>query len=318
MKRRVVVTIGLCLASAAVWAEDSGRIGGPVLGYVVDLAKSGVRPLLGTPGAAVVGDVLPLGFDAAAAEIPPGQQYVLAVAAERGELRLVKPGDEKFRVIADAAPGAARILFSPGGGTAALYYTSGPRVDILRGLPDAPVVGGSVDLAFLGSEPSALAISDDGTLAAATATALYSIERGGDPKPLPVTGNVSLLAFAPGRGDLYIADKEDNTVSVVRDGEFRVLAGAAEGIAGPVGMAVSAGGDRVFVANRDTNNVAVIKDGSVELNWCHCEVSGLQPLSGIARYLLTPVSAKPAWLLDAGGPEAGFWFVPTASGGDPQ
>ena len=307
--------IGLWLTAPLLCLAQSGSVEGPVLGFVLDAPTSSMRPLLGIPGAATTGGSLPLGFDFTAAEVSPRQDYVLAVASG-GEIRLVRlRGEIRATPVANASPGADRLVLSPSGSAAALYHSGGP-LEILTGLPDSPKLAANLDLAALPGAPGLLAVADDGVAVAAVqladGQALFLLGAGRDPQPLPAYIAVSLAVFGGSTHDLYLAGRERNALAVIRDvtGDpaFQVLAGSSDGIAGPVGLAITPDNRRAFVANADNGTVVVWGAGPTISVPCQCEVTGLQALNGAALFRLTDISASPVWLLDGGGPDVRLWF----------
>ena len=152
-----------CSALCPALAQDPQRVGGPVVGFVLDKAE-GVRPILGIPGAATLGQpVLPAaGFDSIV--LSPQRDYALALT--EGEQRLVLLRSLSVSPAAarlDVPPGASRIVLSPAGDAAALYYRDARRVEVLTGLPDSPSVAWSLDLPDLGAGLAALVVSDGGS-----------------------------------------------------------------------------------------------------------------------------------------------------------
>ncbi|MFB3828391.1 MAG: YncE family protein [Bryobacteraceae bacterium] len=319
MTYKLLSLIGLM--SLSVWAggAQTGAIDGPVLGYVMDLPTSSARPLVGIPGAALTGGAIPLGFEAAAAEVSPRQDYILAIAAGSGEARLVRLDSPGATRKIPGLPRAEGLLLSPLGKSAVLWRAG--RAEVVAGLPDDPAVAASLDLTALPGAASVLAVSDEGIVVALAGAGLYALVREADPPPLPFSGEVSAAVFGPGSADLYLADRAGSTVSVIRNvtgtPQFRLLAGPAEGIAGPVALAASRDNRRVFVANRDSATIAILGAGPPGLLACDCEVTAMQRLNGEALFRVTGLSGGPAWVLDAGA-ETRLWFVPPAEGGEAQ
>ena len=82
-----------CAAVCMAMARE-GSVSGPGSGFVFDRSGSALRPVLGIPGASVLGDPLKLGFDLSSATVAPAQDSVLAIAADGGShfLRLSADG----------------------------------------------------------------------------------------------------------------------------------------------------------------------------------------------------------------------------------
>src|SRR5579885_2257027 len=142
----------LLIAVLAPWAlhgqQPQALIAGPGFGFVYDEAARGLKPLLGNPAAAV---------------ISPRQDYALAVtASDRGVVLVRLDGNSPQTSSLSLLPASPdRLTLSPGGGAAALYYAAARNIQVITGLPDAPVFS-SVDAAALPGAPDVLAVSDDG------------------------------------------------------------------------------------------------------------------------------------------------------------
>src|SRR5260370_510514 len=153
--RTILLTL---LTSTVASVTAFAQIGGPVLGYVPDHGR--VRTVYGIPATAAVGAALEQDREFARIAISPPQDYALAVAVDSGEALVVRPGVPTSQV--DGATGGAdRIIMSPRGSAAALWFSSTSHLQIVKGLPLSPSVQ-DVDAGFLGAAPGALAVSDDG------------------------------------------------------------------------------------------------------------------------------------------------------------
>src|SRR5579863_5508860 len=119
---------------------QAASIDGPRMGTVFDPAVKGLRPILGAPGAAVLGDPLGVGIELTRAAVSPLQDYVITTTGEAQAVVLLNLGRSPIAVIpvpgADAAPD--QIVLSPNGRAVALYYKDRNRIQILTGLPAAP------------------------------------------------------------------------------------------------------------------------------------------------------------------------------------
>ena len=59
-------------------------------------------------------------------------------------------------------PGASQVVVSPGGVAAALYHATGDLIEIVTGIPAAPIVARTIRPTVLNGRTRLLAISDDG------------------------------------------------------------------------------------------------------------------------------------------------------------
>ena len=310
--KRSHIAFALALSWPALAGARDGVLSGPLLGYALEEGGA-LRPIHGIPGAALVGPPVPLGFAAAAAELSPSQDYVLAISAEDGLPRVVDlaGGAPAVRLLEGIEPSADRIVLSPRGRAALLFQSGGPGARIVTGLPSAPVAR-PIDLSALPGAPGALAVSDDGAaVLAASPAGLFLLTAAGEIRPLPAAGPVTALAFFPGSRDALAAGAGFAGLLSDVSGEpaWRTLATLAEDFGEP--LAVASAAPRALVAAG--NAVAAIDLASGELSAlpCACRVTTLARLGGDA-FRITPASASPVWIVSA-GPEARLLFVPPAT-----
>jgi YVTN family beta-propeller protein len=317
---RLSVVLTWAFASAGFAFQSTGAaLGGPLLGLVLDAPSGVLLPVHGVPGAAAFGEPLEAGARIVRAAMSPRHDSALAVADDGRLLHIRLLGGSLEAAPVDGLPPVPdRIEYSPSGSTAALSYAG--KVELLRGLPEAPCQAGSIDLTPLGSAVSALAVSDDGAVLAAFAepggSPVFLAGVSDPPRLVLSTSHAAALAFAPGGADAIVADDRENTVQVLREvsGAAAALriAGPEAGIAGPTAVALSAG--RAYVANAGSGTVAVIDlvSGVSKTIACGCRPSTLAPLAGGALRLTEPGDG-PLWLLDAdrdGRP----YFIPARAG----
>ena len=311
MKTRI---LALAIGVVSAVCAQQGRIGGPVSGYLFDGASHGVRPILGIPGAALLGQPLDLGFETAVASVSPRLDSLIAVSAD-GQTHLFRidsgAAAERF---CDGLIGAPeRIFFSPSGSAAALYKAG--ALQIVTGLPDAPAVARTLD-AGSPAAVAALALSDDGSAVLASGDGSLRLAGGSGQFNVLAGFGDAVMAFAPGTHDAAAVDRGSNQITLFRDvagnSESFVLAGPQEGVEAPVGVAFSVDGARVFVAGAGARAVLAfnLADGGRQSVDCGCKPTGIFRLGSV--YRLTEIGAEPLWLLDAQGGEARTVFVPVA------
>jgi hypothetical protein len=299
-----------CVAASLLPAQP-GRVAGPSSGFVFDSSSSALRRILGVPGASVLGDPLQLGFDVASAYIAPGQDSALVVAAD-GALHFVRLSAEgASERSVDGLPGAAeKIAFSPSG-TAAAIYAAG-RTQFLTGLPDAPVVAGSL---LLEDGPSAMSVSDDGNyLLFAAGGSIRLLGTTGENRKLMDAGEGALVAFASRSHDAAVSDPAGAGLVLFRDltGAPRqtIVAAPDDTAASPVGLAFSADGRKLFLASAAARSVAVLdlQSGERGAIACSCAPASLVSMGNLFR--LSEAGPEPLWLFDAGAAEPRIVFVP--------
>jgi len=311
------ISFQLCLFSAPLLAlgaapAAAADIAGPVTGYVFDAPSHSVLPVLGIPGAATLGDPVSLGLDITYAAVAPGQDYLLAVGTD-GQAWLVRPDAATAQAgRLDLLHGAPqRIVFSPRGSAALFLQDS--TADVYTGLPGSPALARTLALRSL-SPSSAFAVSDDGSaVLGATGDALSVAGPSAEWKALPGVGTDASVAFSPGSSDAAVASRSANTVTLLRSpasgGERSAIAGPADGIAGPVGIAFTADG-RILVANSDKGTVSILSpsgDAPAAVT-CGCTPTGLSAMGRVFR--LNDRTDAPIWLVDAGADQPRALFIP--------
>jgi len=310
----------LCFLLCPSLAAEN-ELAGPVLGFVYDPAN-GLQPVLGVPGAATVGPPLELTSDFSRAVISPRQDYALAVSASTPNLLRVSMGHrvsvEQFGI---PLSGSGLIALSPTGSAAAVHDPDRNRIQVISGIPSAPVLAREFDLATFAGALATLAVSDDANMMIAgfsevEENAVVALGSEGAVRFLTAPGRATAATFLPGSRDAIIADGPASRIYLVRDalgsGEMTLLASPEQEILGPIAVAVSRDGKRAFAASGRGGRLALIDlaAGTVSAIPCSCSPSELAPLNGNAVFRLTPPTAGPMWLLDADAAEPRIVFVP--------
>jgi WD40 repeat protein len=301
---------------SAAFAQ-AGSWSAPVLDYVYDSTARSLRPLTGIPGSASLESALAVSSKLEQAAVSPTRKYALASNMESGSLlllRLSSSGLSQQNLDGSLAP-ADVIAFSSSGDYAAIYSSAAGKVQVWKGLNQEP----ALDREFDANEIRALAISDDAVaLVAATGSGLVSLGQS-DARSLSAGESYKDLAFIPGTHTLLAVDDTLDQVVLMRradsDAEISMLAGAAEGIAGPFKIAVSADAQKVIVANARTQSVLVIDLASRALTplACDCTLDGLYRTQGNAVFRLTASPDTAISLLDADAPEPRILTIPGGS-----
>ncbi len=310
----------LLMAPAAVQAA-SNAIEGPRLGFVFDHATKSVRPILGIPGAATLGQSLESGLDLRKIAISPMQDYVLATEGEHNQVVVL--ATNRTPLVAVAVQGADRgpdqLSISSGGTAAALYYKGGNHVQLISGLPGAPRISARLYLSA-GQVPSALAVSDDGqTLLAGVADSVYWVSPSGEVPILKRLHKIVSIALASNHTAL-VADGLTNQIhrlqNVTGAVELDDVAGPKEGIAAPVAVAISHDGKRAFVANSKSGSITILDlQAKTDVGQLSCQrtPTGLDRLAGTDVFRLTELSNRPMWVLEAAAHQSRIVFVPPAA-----
>jgi len=298
--------------AVAIFAQAlPGQIAGPVSGFVFDRSARGLRPVLGIPGASVLGDPIDFGFAVASVFVAPRQDSAVVLAAN-GSVHLfsLKSGTLAEQTPDGITMALERAVFSPSGTAAALHGSGAAQ--LITGLPDAPAIAGSVDLSQAGRVGS-IAVSDDGAALLIAAGGFVSFAgNSGALHSLIPAGSGAQVAFAPGGYQAALADPASATVEQFSDvtaaSQPTLIVGPGANLAPAVGLAFSADSQQIFLANADGVTVFDLAAGGSTSISCDCAPTGLHRMGSVFR--LNEAGSKPLWLLDAR--EARTVFVPPA------
>jgi hypothetical protein len=296
--------------AASLFAQ--ARVAGPVSGFVYDRGAGRLRPILGIPGASLMGDPVESGYDLKLASIAPAQDAAIVVAAD-GVVHVLRLNSAAGadRTVDGLSMAPERIVYSPSGQAAALYKDGVVRV--IAGLPDAPALGASFDLTAY-SAPGALALSDDGAyLMFAAGGSMRLLSNAGDNRALLESADGALAAFAPGNHDAAVVDAVAGVV-MIRDAggnaALQRIAAADDSIRSPAGLSFSVDGKKLLLASAGARGVSIfdLEGGARSDLACDCAPGGLARMGNLFR--LNEAGAEPLWLLDAGAAEPRIMFVP--------
>lgn len=309
-----LLVIVFCLPRARAEQDSGSKLAVPSLGWVFDPRVMGVRPLMGTLGASTLGRPLDAGFPMANATIS-AHGFLLAVSAEDYRVRLVdlRGGTPVVRILDGVEASPDRIVLSPSGTVAMLYYAKAARLQVIVGLPDTAVMGRTHSLSSLSGAATELAISDDGerSLLVLSDGALWMLDEKSGSYPVPVPGANPVIAFRPGGHDALAA---------VRSGELYLVGSgasvsnygsvAAEGLGDAVGAQLSRDGSHAYVAYSNGSIAEVDStSASVRTVSCACRATGLHAVNSLVFRLNDP-SASPLLLVHVADTGPRVWFVP--------
>jgi len=322
-----ILITGWVLAGAPLLYGQQGSIAGPSTGFVFDNSSHMLRAIRGIPGAALIGDPVDFGFQTAWASVSPSLTSALVADAKGAIHAFQLNGAQPVERPVDGIAAAQHVVFSPAGTAAALY--SAGSVQMLKGLPDAPALAGTLSLGpdhrsqFSGaaslrkarrSAAEPLAVSDDGAwLLLVSNGGLRILGLGGDNRKLADVSAGTLAAFAPGGHDAAAIDPEAGLVlfhDVAGASAPQILVGPGSNLGLPVSVAFSPDARKVFVASAAARTVTAVDVGtgaSTPLA-CDCTPSGLVRMGSVFR--LNEFGAGPLWLLDAQTNGPRLIFVP--------
>jgi hypothetical protein len=296
---------------------------GPLLGYLVDPIRRGLRPIWGIAGASTLGEAVDIGITLSRATLALQQDYALAVAKDSGAVVFISYDRNSISVhpIAGAPPGADRVVLGAGGLSGALLYGNRHRILTLSGLPHSPTIAAELDISGLPGPVHAMAVSDDRrvilvAVSEGETNSLYALTAPGQVRWISLLGEASDISFFRNTLDALIADRRANEVLLVRDvmgaaGTLSV-AGEREGISQPVAVAPSDDNSRVFIANSGSRTISTLELASGTLIHVSSAAmpTGLYRLKGNSLFRLTELSDAPLLLFDSSAAGSRVVFVP--------
>lgn len=331
MKTALCVLLLLAASSVQAWeklgtapdpsepADLATGLRGPVLGLAFDASLKSVRPVLGFPGAATLGAPLSVRFPLE--RVFPAHRGGFALAVDQTDGAVVQITAAGVRKPVGVTGAPDQVVFSPSTMTAALYRADRGVVEVVRHLPEAPMLAASLNLSALPGPVSALAVSDAGLVVAACRTGsdsetVFVFAPGRTMFSVLSVRRAAAIAFLGSSDDALVADAEANVVYRIHGAAGRaaitVLAGAAEGVSAPVALAASADGRRAVIANGGGAPVLLldVETGGAKTISCACRITAAEPMAGNAVFRLTGPDQSPMWLLDADPPNPRVLFVP--------
>jgi WD40 repeat protein len=319
MKRntpKFLMILGLGTLLPLASSAQTAQLSTPTLAFLFDAESKSIRPVAGVPGAASLDGALAVSLKLARASISPNRLYAIAENSESDHLLLVRfNGKTASTAALDGSNATADLIaFSPSGSSAAMFSADAQQVQIWQGLPNQPSLSAAITAANL----SAIALSNDGTLAGVSDSGLVLLGTGA-PKQLSATQFVS-LAFLPDTHDLAVADAGANQVGIIRavdgDAQFVALAGAQDGVAQPNAVTFARDGQTLLVANAGNKSVLVVDLSTRSTNSvpCDCTLDGLFRAQGNSVFRLTNMGQDKLAFFDGDGDTPRIFSIPMAGG----
>ncbi|MBM3788287.1 MAG: hypothetical protein FJW30_28460 [Acidobacteria bacterium] len=253
---------------------------GPFSVLLFHAASRSVRPVIGMPGSAYLGQPFRSGVDFAS--IAPGQSRFVSISGnELDVVERVHGQEPRARRISGVAPGVRTALWSEDSTKTVLYSETANSAQWLGGFE----IGAPISLPD-GSKM--LALSSDGETALFSSSGkLYRLARQGAPEQIAVLDSPSAATFC---GTFIIAaDEKTREIVLIADtGSRKTLVSGLDGISALITKA-----GRLYAVRRTDRELRVFRlsDGSLEstlaLGW---EPTALVPITG-QEFLLTPEAA---------------------------
>lgn len=321
------------IAFAASLPAQTSALSGPSLGFVYDSDAKAIRPILGIPGAASLGQPLDLGITVVKAAISAQEDYLLAFSSDAA-LLLVRSDNGAISTDTNMSIAGVPdlIAISPAGQSAVLYYRQKAVVQVLTGLPKALNGPQTVDISGLPNSLDTLAITDDGqyvfagipntTTPDAQSGEVFIIPVDGTaPRSLFQLGHASALSLLNNSGDMLVTDDAKNALykitTVTGAASVSQVFGPDAQIAGPLAVLPSPDNQKYFVAAQSGKVVVLdVAGGDPVTLRCFCTPTVLHRLNGRASFQLTETADGLIWMLDWDPLEPRFLFVPPATTGN--
>jgi hypothetical protein len=282
----------------------------------------------GIPAAGSVGVAITPGGAFSRIEVSPDQTQALAVATGTGAVMLYTIASGASVAVQGVAAAPDGIIFSPSGTAAGLWYSSTRHFQLLSNLSPTPAIN-DMDFSFTGSDPTALAVSDDGLwMVGAWPFSLYTIGPSGYATLLPVSGAAEAVCFFHGRNDvaaitasqvIVITDvtgaKTPNVIWSKPDDPPPADPATAPPVEVAVGLATSFDNRYLSVAGNlgSLSTFDLTAGTSVGVN-CACAPGSLYGLGG-SLFRVTSLTDGVVKVFDAASNEV--WFVPLATPATP-
>jgi len=279
---------------ALVLSAASAQVTTPLLGWLPEGTQ--IRAMNGLPAASTLGSVVNVGHALSNIAVSPSQNYVLANDAESGEVLQIVPGVSATTL--DSPVNPDRIVVSPRGSSAGLWYSGAAQLEILSGLPAVPAIR-HIDASLLNGL-SAIAVSDDGQwIAAASSSGVYAWGPDGVPRQVYGGSDAGALAFYTGVHDFAIATSTQ-LLSISESGAEPASTVLYQNSFSPAGLATSFDNQELVLADQNgiIYSVNAATHTPLMLN-CQCRPNGVFGL-GSAVFRLTSSTVGAIKLVDAG------------------
>ena len=301
-------------------SSSSGAVGTArhMRGMQFGNASAEIRAILGVPGAATLSGPLALPRGIERIHLAPGGGFglverattALAIVQFNGTLAL------PLQPVAGALAQPAIVAFSPGGASAAVLSTQESRLQILAGLPAAPRIAASMNLADLPANIRTLALADDGItlLAGASDGGVFALRSGKTAQLLHSTRDLGGIVFAPSSTSALVFDRDGGRALMIENiaasPSTRLLAEGLSGINGDALLAFD--GDAVLIGVSGAKQLTRIDLVTLQTAAVNLPVAlgALQQLQAAHRFLISSRSGQPAWILDTSRETAAVYFVP--------
>ncbi|MEO5924836.1 MAG: hypothetical protein ABIR70_13535 [Bryobacteraceae bacterium] len=271
MKRYAMLLGGLLISWTLTAADAAGpRMSSPVLGYMFDDAAKAIRTISGVPGAASLGEAVPLPSAVTTAYVQSSAREAVVVTKE-GEIALASwTNDARVTVLETTLTSLKLVAFSKSGTRFAL--SEGPTVEVWKATGTPSLVSRYQADAGV----TALAVDNEGVVLAATEDKFVMRFSDHGSESLANGADWSAVAF-DGTDAIAVDTTHNELVRIPADGGRNVIAALPEFVGA---LAVAANGES-FAVTLPTGLALVSAAGGITHVACDCQPKGLDALEGI-------------------------------------
>jgi len=309
------------LLNHPAWAERNfgSTIAIPTLGWVFDGQAQAIRPIVGTLGAAIVGPQIDAGFPVATASIASQQGFAIVVSAEDQRVRTVtlRHNESVVREVKAADTAPDRIVLSPSGTAALLYFSRAGRVQVITGLPLDAAVEHEFSLSDREITPTGWAVSDDGdrslfVTGAGMTSSVRVLDANLGMYIASFEGSSFVMSFFPDSHKALVVNQSSEIFLLEEGTPSHLGRTAGQAAVNPVAIQFSQKRTRAYIAYADGNIVEFDPAiGVARTASCNCRITDLHGLNDPSLFRITELSASPLLLVNMADSEPRIWFVPS-------
>jgi len=309
------------LLNHPAWAERNlgSTITVPTLGWVFDGQAQAIRPIVGTLGAAIIGPPINAGFLVATASVASQQGFAIVVSAEDQRVRTItlRNNESLIRDVKAADTAPDRIVLSPSGTAALLYFSKAGRVQVITGLPLDPAIQHEFSLSDREITATGWAVSDDGgRMLFVTPAEMTSSVRVLDAKLGMYTaafeGSSFVMSFFPDSHKALIVNQSSEIFLLEEGTPSHLGRTAVQAAVNPVAIQFSQKRTQAYIAYANGNIVEFdLATGVAKTASCNCRITDLDALNDLSLFRITELSASPLLLVNMADSEPRIWFVPS-------
>jgi len=293
---------------------------GPLLGAWWDSSQNGLRPVYGIAGAAYQGAATYSDGSYNGAVTCMRKSVALLTTSSGALFSVNLPQGKPVQIVSNGIP-KPWIAFSPSC-TSSLVYTPGSSPALLvQALLSTP----TITSVMLPAGVSAAIVADSGSVLVETSdadsSAVIQLLAIGTNTLQPVTtlSGFGGMAFLPGVDSALLADATMNNVIVAShltsNMSLSSIANAADGVAKPTAVAISADGHFAAIVNSNGSNLLRLdlsrQSAPIKTACNDFAPSELVPLAGNFAFQLNAAGSGTIWAFDGNSSKPRVFFIPS-------